>query len=112
MGGRTLIPNATTGVVFLGTPFRGGGTITSEQMISTIMANPELMKENGLSIQPRILDLLKGDSEQLIVHVKEFSRLCTTQKDWIKCHCFFEERETPVGIVIGHGNLKVYFPTL
>jgi hypothetical protein len=111
MGGRTLIPNATTGVVFLGTPFRGGGTITSEQMISTIMANPEL-KENGLSIQPRILDLLKGDSEQLIVHVKEFSRLCTTQKDWIKCHCFFEERETPVGIVIGHGNLKVYFPTL
>jgi hypothetical protein len=100
------IPNATTGIVFLGTPFRGAGGITSSQLISSILAKEKGIEKQDFDIQPRILNFLNADSEQLISTVEDFSRYCNMDKEYIKCHCFFEERPTPIGLVVDHPNIK------
>jgi hypothetical protein len=101
------VSNAVTGVVFIGTPFRGAGNLTSKQLISSIQAHESGMNEMGMYIHPEILSALDHESEVLINAVNDYSTLSNYEKEWIKSYCFFEQRATPVGLIIGHPKLKV-----
>lgn len=86
---------ACRGAVLLGTPHRGTGDFTSEEMILRLVNAHVPMEVTTSSI-------LKPDSETLVDMVEEFKSLISLKKvrDRLRVFCFFEQISTQVSDVL------------
>lgn len=83
------ISQATSGVIFLGTPHRGSGK-TSLGSLVQIAAKIALRQPNT-----KLLDVLCDDSQILEMQQKSFNGIC---RDWTLA-CLHEEYPESIGIV-------------
>ena len=93
---------STSGILFLGTPHRGTGKITSQSMMYSIIA-----QDPQCPIEPAVLESLKSESDVLIDVRNDFMKLCTREEVAISIVCFFEQKSTNVGSIIGAENMNV-----
>ncbi|KAL1962274.1 hypothetical protein VTN77DRAFT_9864 [Rasamsonia byssochlamydoides] len=92
----------TVGVVFLGTPFRGTGEITAQGLLHSAVAA-------GCDVQPAVLGHLRREDNTLNYVVQEFSRLCKEDElDHLNIVCFYEQKESKVGRVVGNDRLREF----
>ena len=97
---RQSIFDPTIGVAFLGTPFRGTGEITAQGLLhAAVAANSD--------VQPAVLDHLKREDASLNYVVQEFTRLCKDVSVHLNVVCFYEQKETKVGRIVGESALRV-----
>lgn len=97
---RQSIFDPTIGVAFLGTPFRGTGEITTQGLLhAAVAANSD--------VQPAVLDHLKREDASLNYVVQEFTRLCKDASVHLNVVCFYEQKETKVGRIVGESALRV-----
>ena len=96
------ILDSTTGVVFMGTPHRGTGAITSKGLVyAAIASNPFLQVDNT------VLRALEAGNDVLMDVFGEFMFICNSRKAGMSLCCFFEQRSSAVGKVIGNSHLEV-----
>jgi hypothetical protein len=94
---------SATGVVFLGTPHRGTGAITSKGLVyAAIASNP------SLRIDDTVLKALESGNDMLMDILNEFILLCNSPAVEMSLCCFFEQRSTAVGKIIGNYILEVF----
>jgi len=87
------IGSSISGFVFLGTPHRGTGSLTSEGLACAVSReNPDLY------IDTSVLQTIKAGSEVTTDLLQEFTSLCSSTMTPI-C-CFFEQQRTKVGRII------------
>ena len=97
----TGIFESTIGLVFLGTPHRGTGHITSTGMKETLNERHAHVEDYSLAIEDSVLETLLSQSPMLDDVRREFV------DTWIASHgrnglvCFYEQKATIVGKIIG-----------
>jgi hypothetical protein len=86
---------ACTGIVLMGTPHRGTGKFTSEELMLRII-NAEIPFELSAP------DVLKPNNETLVSLVEDFTKLINDPnvRDRLKIFCFFEEIPTTASDVL------------
>jgi hypothetical protein len=89
--------NATTGVVFLGTPHRGTDSVTANELLQRII-------HAGARGEIASLTALQADNEMILDMVQGFA-IAAREKD-ISVHCFFEQKSSKVSKMFGD-NYKV-----
>jgi hypothetical protein len=94
------IAASTTGIVFMGTPHRGTGSITSQTLLYTVIAAE-------VETEDYVLRNLSGDNETLVDVVSEFAELANAATARPKIVCFFEKKSTAVGRIVGDASMKV-----
>ena len=88
----------------MGTPHRGTGVITSKGLVyAAIASNP------SLRIDDTVLKALESGNDVFINVLNEFILLCNSPAVNIFLYCFFEQRPTAVGRIIGNNILEVFF---
>lgn len=86
----------------MGTPHRGTADITSQGMMYEIIAqDPECFIEDS------VLDALRTESDTLSSVRKEFVDLCKHEDVKMPLVCFYEQKITSVGRIIGQSGMKV-----
>jgi hypothetical protein len=93
---------STTGVVFMGTPHRGTGSITSTGLLYAAIASDPSLRVDGT-----VLKALEGGNDISMDVLDEFMSICNAPTVEMSLCCFFEQRPTSVGRVIGNEKLKV-----
>ena len=94
--------DSAAGVLFMGTPHRGTGSITSSGLFYTLVAsNPDL------PIDRTVLKTLEYGNELATAVFDEFVSICNSPEVKISLCCLYEQHETEVGRVIGNNSLKV-----
>ena len=87
----------------MGTPHRGTGAITSNGLVyAAIASNPSLRVEDS------VLKALESDNDLLMVVFDDFISLCNSREVEMSLCCFFEQRSTAVGKIIGNYILEVF----
>ncbi|KAK6337892.1 hypothetical protein TWF696_001370 [Orbilia brochopaga] len=95
--------NATTGIVFIGTPHQGAGAALSSQgQIYQAIAAHELPTEHD------ILQILEKSNETLVDIVREFTRLVNLRPPPVNLYCFFEQKSTIVGKIVKDNSIKEF----
>ena len=94
--------NSAAGVLFMGTPHRGTGPITSTGLFYTLVAS-----HPDLQVDRTVLKTLEYGNELITKVFDEFVSICNSPAVKISLCCLFEQRLTAVGRVIGNNNLKV-----
>jgi len=87
-------------MVFMGTPHHGTGSITSQGLMYSVIAE-------GMHVEDSVLKALSTGDEALGDALKEFMRLVNVQTARIQICCFFEQKQTSVGTIIDDASLKV-----
>ncbi|CAN9124810.1 unnamed protein product [Alternaria alternata] len=89
---------STTGLIFLGTPFRGAEGMSQVEMLAA--AQREYQQDE---IQPEVLNILEPGNEFLQEVVDQFGR---TRKQANKAHvaCFYELKTSDIGRIVGKSN--------
>lgn len=96
------ILNSTIGAVFLGTPHRGTGAFGSQgALLAAIAAQSALYP----SMQSDVLDAMKAERGELLDVSEDFLKLSVRAN--IRITCFFEQRESNLGKMIGRDDIKV-----
>lgn len=96
------ILNSTVGAVFLGTPHRGTGAFGSQSaLLAAIAAQTELY----LSMESDVLDAMKAERGELLDVSEDFLKLSVRAN--LRITCFFEQRESNLGKMIGRDDIKV-----
>jgi hypothetical protein len=96
------ICKATKGIIFLGTPHRGTTSFYLNGIIcATLAANPKKRMEPG------VLDAFKSQDQDLTDTSRDFVSLC--RRFHIAGFCFYEERESKLGKMLEHPEMKVCF---
>ena len=92
----------TTGVVFLGTPHRGTGSITSKGLLyAAIASDPSVRTDDN------VLKALENGNDVLMDTLNDFISLCNAPVVAMSLCCFFEQQVTRVGKIIGKDFLEV-----
>lgn len=86
----------------MGTPHRGTADITSQGMMYAIIA-----QEPECFIDPAVLEALRTESDTLTSVRKEFVDLCKHEDVNLALVCFYEQKITSVGRIIGNPGMKV-----
>jgi hypothetical protein len=86
-------------VLFLGTPFRGTGEIIAQGLL-------HIAAVADCHVQAAVLEHLKQEDASLKFVVQEFTRLCREDNS-PKIVCFYEQKETNVGRIVGDSSLRV-----
>lgn len=94
------IGTSTTGMVFMGTPHQGTGSITSQGLMYKVIAEQ-------LDVEDSVLRALSAGDEALGDALDEFMRLVNVPAARVQIFCFFEQRQTMVGKEVGDDSLKV-----
>ena len=94
---------SVTGVVFMGTPHRGTGSITSSGLLYAAIASDPSLRVDGT-----VLKALEYGNDVLMDVLDEFICLCNALTPGMSLCCFFEQRRTCVGRVIGNMELEVW----
>jgi hypothetical protein len=92
---------STTGLVFLGTPFRGAEGMSQVEMLAA--AQREYQQDE---IQPEVLKILEPGNEFLQEVVDQFGK---TRRRANKAHvaCFYELKSSNVGRIVGKSDRTV-----
>ncbi|KAF4635759.1 hypothetical protein G7Y89_g2352 [Cudoniella acicularis] len=80
---------STTGVVFLGTPHRGTGTMLTTTVLLEAIARAR-------KVHSAVLNALHKESEVLTDLVNEFTSVCSDADYALKLYCFFETMSSKV----------------
>jgi hypothetical protein len=93
--------DSITGIIFLGTPFRGADGFKINDMLDFAMQKHK-GELNGVhqSVQGEVLRVLQPDDEYLTDLVHQFGKM-REQSNSAKIACFFEMKRCNVGAVIG-----------
>ena len=94
--------SSTTGVVFLGTPHRGTGDMTSRGMLDTM-----IQQYSQVRIEDAVLESLNAENESLNDIRREFVKICTLSRGRLHIVCFYEQKSTRVGRIIGVESMRV-----
>ena len=89
-----------TGALFMGTPHRGTGNLTSNGLLCAA-----LQDKPDLCVDDTILQAIKTGSEVTTDLLHEISML--SHASGISLFCFFEQQPTKVGKIIGKPDLEV-----
>ena len=91
--------SSTKGIIFLGTPHRGTGEITSSGLMLRLIASaPELHIESAvLDTVQQNSDVLKNLHDEFLIVYKHKVEMC----------CFFEQKSTEVGVIINERGYRV-----
>jgi hypothetical protein len=92
---------STTGLVFLGTPFRGEGGMSQVEMFETIRR--AYQKDE---VQPEVLKILEPGNEFLQEVVDQFRKM-ERQANKTQVACFYELKSSDVGKMVGIENQTV-----
>lgn len=96
------ILKSTVGAVFLGTPHRGTGAFGSQSaLLAAIAAQTDLY----LSMESEVLDAMKVERGELLDVSEDFLKLSVREN--LRITCFFEQRESNLGKMIGRDDIKV-----
>lgn len=96
------ILSSAVGAVFLGTPHRGTGAFSSQSaLLAAIAAQSELYP----SMEAGVLDAMKAERGELLDVSEDFLKLSARAK--MRITCFFEQRESNLGKMIGRDDIKV-----
>jgi hypothetical protein len=87
----------------MGTPHRGTGSITSNGLVYAAIAS-----DPSLQVDDTVLKALMYGNDTLMDVSNEFVSLCNAPGAAISLCCFFEQRPTKVGRIIGNSNLQVF----
>jgi hypothetical protein len=94
------IGTSTTGMVFMGTPHQGTGSISSQGLMYRAIAEE-------LDVEDSVLTALAAGNEALSDALDEFMRLVNVATARVQIFCFFEQKQTIVGKEFDDGSLKV-----
>ena len=86
--------SSVAGVIFLGTPHHGTGSLTASGLYGMVFAQQK-------KVEPSILRLLEADNDGLREMVDTFLTFCTEDRR-LEIRCFYEQKSSNVGKVIGH----------
>jgi len=90
------------GVIFLGTPHRGSGSFTQDSALLTAIAAASDVYQH---LETGVLDAMTSKTGSLLDVADDFISLCVHGGP--KVSCFFEQRSSMLGKVIGKNNIKV-----
>jgi hypothetical protein len=94
--------DSCVGVVFLGTPHRGSGSFTRESsLLTAIAASSDLYG----SLETGVLETMTSQSGSLLDVADDFITLCV--EGGPKVACFFEQRSSKLGKVVGRDDIDV-----
>lgn len=96
------IYSSTTGVIFLGTPFRGAPELTQSEMIQ---AAESLYRDE---VQGEILRIHDPGDELLLEMVHIFEKIRDKSPKKAQIACFFEQKPCNVKAVLGKEGKKVH----
>jgi len=91
----------------MGTPHRGTGSATSKGLVFAAVAS-----DPSLQVDDTVLRALICGNDVLMDVLDEFISLCNAPGAGISLFCFFEQRPTKVGRIIGSNHLEVFVPGL
>ena len=91
--------SSTKGIIFLGTPHRGTGDITSSGLMLRLIASAP-----DLHIEGAVLKNVEQSSEVLKNLHTEF---LIVYKNKVQICCFFEQKSTEVGVIINETGYRV-----
>ncbi|CAH0045530.1 unnamed protein product [Clonostachys solani] len=95
--------DSSIGVVFLGTPHRGSRSFTPESaLLAAIAASSDLSKH----LETNVLDTMTSDTGSLLDVSDDFITLCIDGGP--KISCFFEQRSSKLGKVIGRTDMTEF----
>ncbi|KAK7423679.1 hypothetical protein QQX98_000869 [Neonectria punicea] len=92
------ICDSITGMVFLGTPHQG---ITDNSALSTQGKIYSAIVQAKVQIQDNALQTMAQNHEMLVNTVHNFTRKVNTSKPPPKLYCFFEQKKSKVGRLVG-----------
>lgn len=92
---------STTGLIFLGTPFRGAEGMSQTEMLAA--AQREYQQDD---IQPEVLKILEPGNEFLQEIVDQFGKT-RRQLNRAQVACFYELKSSNVGRIVGKSDRTV-----
>lgn len=96
------ILNATMGAVFLGTPHRGTGAFGSQ---STLLAAIAAQSELYPAMEAGVLEAMEAEGGGFLDVSQDFLKLSTRMN--LRVTCFFEQRESNLGKMVGRSDIRV-----
>jgi hypothetical protein len=92
---------SVTGLIFLGTPFRGAEGISQSEMLQAALS-----KYDQGQVQPEVLKILDPGNELLQIFVDKFGEIRSKPN---KAHvaCFYETKPCDIGRIIGQAGKNV-----
>ncbi|KAI9771574.1 MAG: hypothetical protein M1839_002767 [Geoglossum umbratile] len=97
------ILNSTVGVVFLGTPHRGSKAfLPQSDLLAAIASQSDLQS----GIEPGVLGAMRSDSGATLDVAEDFADLCRSAE--LLVTCFFEQRKSSLGKVIGRSDIQQF----
>ncbi|KAI9689748.1 MAG: hypothetical protein M1822_009630 [Bathelium mastoideum] len=95
--------DSSIGIVFLGTPHRGTKSFTQESaLLATIAASSDLSQ----NLETAVLDSMTSDNGALLDVADDFIALCVDGGPTVSC--FFEQRASKLGKVIGRSDIDEF----
>jgi hypothetical protein len=95
---------STVGVIFLGTPHRGTNAFTPQsQLLAAIAAQSDLQHR----IEPQVLDDLQSENGTILDVSGDFALVCGDHHRKILITCFFEQRVSNIGKIVGRNDIQV-----
>ena len=95
------IYDSAIGLVFLATPHRGTGHWTATGMKDTLNERNAQSEDYSLPIEDSVLETLKAQSPMLDYVRSEFVKIWTASHGGEGLVCFYEQKATTVGRIIG-----------
>jgi len=94
--------DSCVGILFLGTPHRGSGSFTQESALLTAIASRSDLYQH---LETDVLESMTSRSGSLLDVADDFITLCVN--DGLSVSCFFEQRSSKLGKVIGRNDIQV-----
>ncbi|KAG9710445.1 hypothetical protein KCU73_g17304, partial [Aureobasidium melanogenum] len=93
---------SVTGLIFLGTPFRGAEGISQSEMLQAALSRYEQNQ-----VQPEVLKILDPGNELLQIFVDKFGEIRSKPN---KAHvaCFYETKPCDIGKIIGQAGKNAF----
>ncbi|KAH4194133.1 hypothetical protein HBI44_148440 [Parastagonospora nodorum] len=100
--------DSTVGVIFLGTPHRGTQSFKQDSaLFAAIAASSELYRDNN--IEPGVLKAMESENGSLLDVTDDFTTLCAeTAEKGPKITCFFEQRSSKLGKIVGRHDIDEF----
>lgn len=92
---------STTGMVFFGTPFRGAGGLSQDEILRAAQSQYEEDR-----IQGAVLNILAPGNESLMDLMTLFFET-RQEKGKARVACFFEQKSSNVGVILGGSRIQV-----
>ena len=96
--------SSTIGILFIGTPHRGSDAVSKASLFAAVASHTSLQADGT------ILKMLEAENDALLDLLDNFVTLCNSPEAHLRIVCFFEQRTTCIGKVIGIKTIRVHSP--